>query len=185
MKPLKQWPKVLTKKSFKKRIYSYWQFWVLVLVLALGAWQASVQIERWGDESAYRESDARGVAEYVQLLQAAAQIDILRSADTYGGTTPQETWDMFVKALKAGDTDLASKYFVVWKQREMKEDWAIAKKNGIIQLFLDDFKLIIGSRMYPDGKTFELYSGSIDNGPGYVYILTLDDKSKLWKIKDL
>ena len=34
-------------------------------------------------------------------------------ADTYGGKTPEETLAMFVDALKKGDIDLASKYFML------------------------------------------------------------------------
>ena len=36
--------------------------------------------------------------------------------DTYGGKTPEETYDMFLDALKDGDVELASKYFIVYKQ---------------------------------------------------------------------
>lgn len=36
--------------------------------------------------------------------------------DIYGGKTPEETYDMFLAALRKGDTTLASKYFVVDKQ---------------------------------------------------------------------
>ncbi len=38
--------------------------------------------------------------------------------DTYGGKTPQETLDMFISAVEAGDYELASKYFVTEKQEE-------------------------------------------------------------------
>lgn len=40
--------------------------------------------------------------------------------DTYGGKTPEETYDMFIDALKKGDVELASKYFVI----EDQENWA-------------------------------------------------------------
>ena len=33
--------------------------------------------------------------------------------DDFGGSTPQETLDLFIKALKDGDTALASRYFVI------------------------------------------------------------------------
>ena len=33
--------------------------------------------------------------------------------DTYGGQTPEETFNMFVEALKNEDVDLAVKYFVM------------------------------------------------------------------------
>ena len=38
--------------------------------------------------------------------------------DTYGGKTPEETYDMFLDALRKGDTTLASKYFVVDEQEK-------------------------------------------------------------------
>lgn len=50
-------------------------------------------------------------------------------ADTYGGTTPEETFGMFLDALKAGDVDLASKYFVLDKQAEWKSKLADAQNN--------------------------------------------------------
>ena len=34
----------------------------------------------------------------------------LQKNDTYGGKTPEETLDLYIKALKAGDIELASKY---------------------------------------------------------------------------
>jgi len=36
--------------------------------------------------------------------------------DTYGGATPEETFDMYLSALKKGDLELASRYFYVTKQ---------------------------------------------------------------------
>src|SRR3989338_5338672 len=36
--------------------------------------------------------------------------------DKIGGQTPEETFDMFIAALKKEDIELASKYFVIKKQ---------------------------------------------------------------------
>jgi len=38
--------------------------------------------------------------------------------DTYGGKTPEETYSMFLEALKRKDIELASRYFVLEKQKE-------------------------------------------------------------------
>src|SRR3989344_7855008 len=54
---------------------------------------------------------AREAAEAVEKGEKA-YIDAM-TADTYGGKTPQETLDLFVAALRAGDVDLASKYFLL------------------------------------------------------------------------
>ena len=60
--------------------------------------------------------------------------------DNIGGNTPEETVDLFIEALKKGDYDLASKYFVVdeqekWKKmfneatKQQNEDWARELEN--------------------------------------------------------
>ncbi len=41
--------------------------------------------------------------------------------DIYGGKTPEQTWSMFLDALKKGDIDLASKYYDVEHQGEAKK----------------------------------------------------------------
>ena len=50
-----------------------------------------------------------------------ASVEVLKAEyknDTYGGATPEETLQMFIKAFQAGDLELASKYFVAEKQGE-------------------------------------------------------------------
>lgn len=39
-----------------------------------------------------------------------------QEADTFGGTTPYETLEMYIAAIEKGDFALASKYFVIEKQ---------------------------------------------------------------------
>jgi hypothetical protein len=51
-------------------------------------------------------------------------------ADKYGGKTPEETYAMFVEALKKEDIDLAVKYFVKEEQSEYKKMFEDIKKNG-------------------------------------------------------
>lgn len=55
--------------------------------------------------------------------------------DTYGGKTPEETYDMFIDALKKGDIELASKYFVVEKQ----DDWMKTLEEYKDENLLDSF----------------------------------------------
>lgn len=58
--------------------------------------------------------------------------------DTYGGDTPEQTLQLFIDALKAGDTELASKYFVIEKQEEWKEDLENVKKSGTLNNMIND-----------------------------------------------
>ena len=45
------------------------------------------------------------------LEEYLAKKDELYAQDIYGGETPEETLTLFIDALKAGDVELASKYF--------------------------------------------------------------------------
>lgn len=58
--------------------------------------------------------------------------------DTYGGDTPEQTLQLFIDALKAGDTELASKYFVIEKQEEWREDLSIIKKEEKLLIMVND-----------------------------------------------
>ena len=85
------------------------------------------------------------------------------SEDNYGGKTQQETLDLFVAALKVGDADLASKYFVL-DENLSREKWLktliIFKEKGLLNDMAKDIK--------PDSITMEL-----------------NKYSKVWRIKDL
>ncbi len=49
--------------------------------------------------------------------------------DTYGSTTPRGTFDLYMKAVKTGDMELASKYFVIDKQKKMERKLKNLKKE--------------------------------------------------------
>ncbi|MGB9743534.1 MAG: hypothetical protein ACPLW9_02375, partial [Minisyncoccales bacterium] len=50
--------------------------------------------------------------------------------DTYGGKTPQETYELYVDALKKGDIDLAVRYYYWEKQEQEKERLMKLKEQG-------------------------------------------------------
>ena len=60
-------------------------------------------------------------------------------ADTFGGKTPQETYEMYLEALKQGDLELASKYY--WWERQVKEKERLEKlaEEGKLQDYIDSF----------------------------------------------
>ncbi len=58
--------------------------------------------------------------------------------DTYGGSTPEETLQLFIDALKKGDTDLAARYFIIDKQEEWRADLSkIAERNLLGEMVRD------------------------------------------------
>lgn len=172
--------------DFVKNLYKRWWFWVIVI--PLGAWAAMFAYDwyySWKVNAPHRESYARAVAEYAKYEAEYAILEAKYRADYDGGDTPQETWDMFVAALEAGDTDQAVKYYIPEKQEEERIAWAKAKELGNIPIFLSDFEKIEGGDMYPSGKRFEFYTGDIDGGPGFVYMLVKNEYTGVWKIEDL
>ena len=60
--------------------------------------------------------------------------------DTYGGKTPEETYDMFLDALRKGDTTLASRYFVVEDQKKWNETLSEFKAVGALNNFIDELE---------------------------------------------
>ncbi len=78
-----------------------------------------------------------------------AKILAAQKADTFGGKTPEETLDLYITALKAGDIELASKYYEVSlevddlriKEKERLEN--ILKKDGNLDLLIKNEDKII------------------------------------------
>ena len=62
--------------------------------------------------------------------------------DTYGGQTPEETYDLFLAALKNEDVELASKYFIL----EDQESWTLTlnqfKEDGFLEEIIQELENI-------------------------------------------
>jgi len=75
--------------------------------------------------SGYWEAQA-----YERARAGVAAQEALSRADTFGGSTPEETFSMFLDALKAGDMDLAVKYFEIDKRVEWSNYFKQLVDNG-------------------------------------------------------
>ncbi len=60
--------------------------------------------------------------------------------DKYGGKTPEETYDMFLKALREGDTVLASKYFVIDEQEKWEKTLALYEDQEVMSAFAKELE---------------------------------------------
>jgi len=69
----------------------------------------------------------KGIENFNQALKTAEKE---YADDTYGGVTPEETYQLFLEALKNQDIDLASKYFILNKQEEYKDFFTQIKNSG-------------------------------------------------------
>jgi len=104
-------------------------------------------------------------------------------ADIYGGETPEETWSMFLEALKKEDFELASKYFVVDKQAEYLSLFNNVKEGGQYDAMMADLtvsELHMGT-IYENSVEFSI-SGEDKKATSYGKILRIGDK---WKINSI
>lgn len=72
-----------------------------------------------------------------------AEVERLRKlyeSDTFGGQTPEETLSLFIDALKKGDTELASKYFVLDKQDKWSKNLQKIKELNQLEFMAKDLE---------------------------------------------
>ncbi|MEK7506243.1 MAG: hypothetical protein AAB377_03560 [Patescibacteria group bacterium] len=80
----------------------------VVLILSIGArftWE-----NYFSPQAKQNKLFEQNLQKYTSGMEA---FEAAMRADTYGGKTPEETLAMFVDALKKGDIELASKYFML------------------------------------------------------------------------
>jgi len=109
------------------------------------------------------------------------------TADTYGGKTPQETLDMFVDALRKGDIDLASKYFLL-DENLSREKWVrylegVRSKNLLVQMADDFSSYKFYKSLYDGNQQFVIRNN--DNTDNLIIDLRFNKYSKAWKIESL
>lgn len=85
--------------------------------------------------------------------------------DTYGGKTPEETYDMFLAALRKGDTTLASKYFVMGEQKKWKKTLEQYNSQNILTNFVNELR--------DTKKLWKKSDKSTENLVSFTYINTL------------
>jgi len=112
--------------------------------------------------------------------------------DIYGGKTPEETWAMYIDALKKGDIDLASRYYAVRDQEKKGEFLIEERKIDDLKLYLEqlsaplqkdgslpDFILVNKERAYYYYMVKDLETGEMIKNNVNLY---LNPYTKVWKI---
>jgi len=116
-------------KIFKSR---YFIILIIFLILGLGInwsfWYFSPEIK----QSRQYKKDAEVLIKKIQEQEQKYAVD------TYGGETPEETYGMFLQALKNQDIDLASKYFILDKQETYKQFFTDIKNNDKWDEMMED-----------------------------------------------
>lgn len=122
----------------------------------------------------------RRVEELAQALkQWEQEIYDRKAADKIGGTTPQETLDLFISAVEKGDYELASKYFVIEKQEKWKRELTDIKDKNKMNIFLSPIKEAEESQgeYSEDKETYSIHKPILVNFIKY--------PSGNWKIEEI
>ena len=103
--------------------------------------------------------------------------------DKYGGKTPEETFDLFITALKKEDINLASKYFVIPKQESWKKSFAELKKKSLFAEMLSEMEYarINSKKTINNDEARFLYQFSNEYGAEIIFNKVFE----IWKISDL
>ena len=100
---------------------------VLILIILAGLWLGS----QW---TPLFNSEARKIKKLAEELERPYR------EDKYGGKTPEETYDLFISALKAGNVELASKYFEPYAQDNWLETLGKLEQEGKIQKLIGELE---------------------------------------------
>lgn len=124
--------------------------------------------------------------------------------DIHGGKTPEETYNLFVLALKQGNLELASKYFILGKQSEKLDEFKKIKEKGEMEKYINDLPEWGGMKelnTFEDGRvkefgrdvwrekeTFEFQGKQFESPSGFYTLTTsfrINIKTNVWKIEQL
>jgi len=125
----------------------------------------------------------RGLRAWVKFGQ---EVEKLYRQDKDGGKTPEETMSLFLDALRRGDTDQASKYFILDKQDQWREDLAKIKADGYLDEMVEDVSRATLAEKGEIETTY--YMKSFDESGKELstpIILNFNQKSGVWKISVL
>jgi len=108
----------------KKIIYGLVFLAIIAAVVWVGYKVAYPEYQQW-KFNRWAENFNKGLEDYFKN-------------DTYGGKTPQETYALYIEALKRGDTETASFYFYWERQVEQKKKLDELKAKGELEKYIAD-----------------------------------------------
>lgn len=155
------------KKSINRtRGRIYWFLVALMVLLAL----AGLYKEIASEEARYER--------YV------SQLEYVYTKDVKGGSTPEETLQLFVAALEGGDINDALLYIVPEKREYYRDDLVLGLESGGLQALLDDYRTIDNS-LPIDNFGYEFYNTDSETGARITHRLIFNDVAKIWMFESI
>ncbi len=103
--------------------------------------------------------------------------------DMYGGDTPEETLQLFIDALKKGDTDIAAKYFIIDEQEKWKTRLSETKDKNLLSNLIAKIEMVKITKKTDEEAYFSLIDK--DNIAVSEIIIAKNPYSKKWKIYEM
>lgn len=157
-----------------KRLFLFWGVLTGIVVLVAGGYLIWDKLIKYDPVKVHEEAQRR----YIEAM----------TTDTYGGKTPKETLDMFVAALRSGNVELASKYFLL-DENLRRAKWVSyltdIKGRGLLSRMADDIEKFAKP---VSGNDKNDYAFELLNKEGIVAVLIdmqFNQRSQLWKIESL
>jgi hypothetical protein len=166
---------------------SRWKFWAIIIAFFLVVIIAALYFAWQWYLSPEAKMAIQSQKSYEAYMRMMDRYEAAMRADTYGSSTPEGTLQMFIAALKKGDAELASKYFLLDESgsRTKWEDGLIdAVSNNRAESIIKGVQEAMSDKVQ-DGN--DIAFESLDSN-GIVDILIemkLNEYSGVWKIESM
>ena len=169
--------------------------YVFVVIAALAVVLVIAGVIMWFGYFSPAAREERRMQEQVdRATRAIAEMEEAFRNDTYGGKTPEETLQLFIVALEAGDIELASKYFALednmndpdYLTRRKRDNLLLNIKNeNNLDRFAKDLQQFAqpGDIVNQDSAGFVLLNN--DGTVGLQIDMRFNKYSGVWKIESL
>ncbi|MCX6712097.1 MAG: hypothetical protein NT041_00200 [Candidatus Vogelbacteria bacterium] len=119
-----------------------------------------------------------------KILREFAALDWAYKNDPYGSTTPEGTLALFIEALKKGDAELASNYFVPEKKDEYKKAFENWIKLGKVEKIISEISKTGGTGKF-NNSVYQMSSVGMSNVVSLVVNFRKNEQTKKWLIESL
>jgi hypothetical protein len=141
-------------------------FLLLIIILGVSYFYFSLSDPTRNEERAYEE------------------IQELYTENVKGGTTPQETLDLFVAALEKGDIDDAVLYIDPEVRDSYKDDLQAGYENGNLEKYTEVIKGVDGGFEMGQGR-FEFQATETQSGTVISYNLVFNELAEVWMFESI
>jgi len=167
----------------KKHFFKFGIIFAVILILVAGGFYA------WDNYFSPSARSARQAeANYQKYLDWQKNYEAAMTADTYGGKTPEETLAMFVDALKNGDTDLASRYFLI-NEKTPQSAWKSGLDEKKTEGKLSEIIKVVESSQFNEASSWKETAWFVQKNKSgeteHSIILNLNKYSNVWKIENM